>query len=59
MDALVGNLVQLGMLGLGVSLLFVCINHLKPGPNQNSHEEGDRSDAEALAASATRSRTGA
>jgi hypothetical protein len=58
MHALIGNLVQLGMLGLGVSLLLVCINYLKPGRDQKSYEEADRSDEEALAASSTRSRIG-
>jgi len=58
MHALVGNLVQLGMLGLGVSLLLVCINYLKPGPEQKSFEEADCSDEEALAASSARNRTG-
>ncbi len=58
MHALVGNLVQLGMLGLGVSLLLVCINYLKPGAVQKSYDESDGADAEALAASAARSRTG-
>jgi hypothetical protein len=58
MHALVGNLIQLGMLGLGVSLLLVCINYLKPGAGQKSYEEADGGDAEALAASAARNRTG-
>jgi hypothetical protein len=58
MYALIENLVQLGMLGLGVSLLLVCINYLKPGRDQKSYDETDGSGAEALAASSTRSRTG-
>jgi hypothetical protein len=58
MHALVANLIQLGLLGLGVSLLLVCIHYLKPELDPHSHEERDRSEAQALAVSATRSRTG-
>jgi len=58
MHALVGSLVQLGMLGLGVSLLLVCINYLKSERDQKSYEESDRSETEGLAASAARNRTG-
>jgi len=57
MRALVENLVQLGMLGLGVSLLLVCIHYLKPAPGENPYEEADGGDAEVLPASAVRSRT--
>jgi hypothetical protein len=57
MHALVGNLVQLGMLGLGVSLLLVCINYLKPG-DPKFDEEADYRNSESLAASSARSRTG-
>jgi hypothetical protein len=56
MYALIGNLVQLGMLGLGVSLLLVCINYLKPGRDQKLDEEPDCRNSEALAASSVRSR---
>ena len=58
MHALAGNLLQLGMLGLGVSLLLVCINYLKSEPNRTPSEEAEDSSSEALAASATRSRIG-
>lgn len=58
MHALVGNLIQLGMLGLGVSLLLVCVNHLKSGRSRMVEESDERSQ-EALAASAARRRTGA
>jgi hypothetical protein len=58
MRALVGSLVQLGMLGLGVSLLLVCINYLKSERAQKSYEETESSDEEALASSAARNRNG-
>jgi hypothetical protein len=58
MYALIENLVQLGMLGLGVSLLLVCINYLKPGHDQRRDEEAECLNSEALAASSVRSRTG-
>jgi hypothetical protein len=47
MHALVGNLVQLGMLGLGVSMLLVCINYLRSGRGQKPSQEADRGDAKA------------
>ena len=58
MHALAGNLLQVGMLGLGVSLLIVWINYLKAERDRTSSEEPDERSAEVLAASAARSRTG-
>jgi hypothetical protein len=58
MHTLAGNLLQVGMLGLGVSLLIVWINYLKAGRDRASSEEAEDRSAELLAASATRSRTG-
>jgi hypothetical protein len=58
MYSFVENLVQLGMLGLGVSLLLICINYLKLGHELKSEEETDYRNSEALAVSSARSRTG-
>jgi hypothetical protein len=58
MHALAGNLLQVGMLGLGVSLLIVWINYLKSERERTSSEEPDDGSAEAAVASATRSRFG-
>ncbi len=58
MHALAGNLLQLGMLGLGVSLLLVWIDYLKTSRDQSSSEEPDDRTTEVQAASATRSRIG-
>jgi hypothetical protein len=58
MHTLAGNLLQMGMLGLGVSLLIVWINYLKAGRDRTSLEEPEDRSAEVLAASATRNRTG-
>ncbi len=58
MRALAANLLQVGMLGLGVSLLFVWINYLKAGRDRGSSEESGERSAEIRAASAVRSRNG-
>jgi hypothetical protein len=47
MHALAANLFQVGMLGLGVSLLLVWINHLKATRNRISLRERDENSAEA------------
>jgi hypothetical protein len=59
MHALAGNLLQVVMLGLGVSLLIVWISYLKAERDRTSSpEESEDRSAEVLAFSATRSRTG-
>jgi hypothetical protein len=59
MHTLAGNLLQVGMLGLGVSLLIVWINYLKAERDRtSSSEESEDRPAEVLAVSAARSRTG-
>ena len=58
MHALAGNLLQVGMFGLGVSLLIVWINYLKAERDRTSSDEPEDRSAEVLVASATRNRTG-
>ena len=58
MQALATNVLQLGMLGLGVSLLLLWINYLKAHHERNASHVSDDSSSEARVASATRSRTG-
>ncbi len=58
MHTLAENLLQVGMLGFGVSLLIVWINYLKAERDRTSSEEPEDRSAEVLAASATRNRTG-
>jgi hypothetical protein len=56
MRVLAANLLQVGMLGLGVSLLLLWINYLKANHNRILTEEPDDCSAEVSAA--TRSRIG-
>jgi hypothetical protein len=56
MHALAANLLQVGMLGLGVSLLLLWINYLKAERERSSSEESDERSAEVGATSTARSR---
>lgn len=58
MHGLAGNLLQVGMLGLGVSLLIVWINYLKAERDRASSDEHEDRSAEVLAVSAARNRIG-
>jgi hypothetical protein len=58
MHALATNLLQVGMLGLGVSLLLLWINYLKEDRERDSSDEREDQAADFSAVSATRSRTG-
>lgn len=48
MHSLAENLVQIGAMGLGVSLLVVWINHLKADRSETSSREPDRDSAETV-----------
>jgi hypothetical protein len=56
MRAFIENLVQLGMLGLGISLLLVCINYLKPGADRKADEGANTCRSRSFAGSAVRGR---
>jgi hypothetical protein len=56
MHALAGNMLQFGMLGAGVLLLLMWINHLRGQGERNSLEERERP-AEVRVISAARGRS--